>query len=114
MDFDGFMLLMDKDRAKFDEWEKQAEKMSTDELRLSYNEWVEYFIEMQGKYWIVRSDDKIENFSILAAKLAYFMYLATFVWFVLGEYTKKLRQENKLLKSVKRTKKKAKPKRTKF
>lgn len=50
MGFDGFMLLMDKDRVKFDEWEKQAKKMSTDELRIGYNEWVEYFAEMQEKY----------------------------------------------------------------
>lgn len=112
MDFDGFMLLMDKDQAKFDEWEKQAKKMSTDELRISYNQWLEYFIEMKDKYWIVKSDDKIENFSILAAKLAYFMYLTSFVWFVLGAYTKKLRQDYKSLKSTKKTKKKTKPKRT--
>lgn len=65
MDFDGFMLLMDKDQEKFADWEKRSKKMFTDELRVSYNEWLEYFIEMKEKYWIVRSDDKVENFSIL-------------------------------------------------
>jgi len=104
------MLLMDKDQEKFADWEKHSKKMSTDELRVSYNNWLEYFIEMKEKYWIVKSDDAVENFSILAAKLAYFMYLTAFVWFVLGAYTKKLRQDYKSLKakSVKRTKRRIK------
>lgn len=110
MDFDGFMLLMEKDQTRFEEWLKQSEKMSIDELRVSYNEWVEYLIEMRGKYWLVQSDDKIENFSILVAKLAYFMYLTTFAWNALGAYTRKLRQEYKSLKtkSVKKSKKRVK------
>ena len=45
MDFDGFMLLIQRDYEKFEVWEKDAKKHSLEELRENYNYWKDHFKE---------------------------------------------------------------------
>ena len=58
VDFDGFMLLIQRDYEKFEVWEKDSKKHSLEELRENYNYWKDHFKEATEKYWNLDKDEK--------------------------------------------------------
>lgn len=113
MDYDGFMLLMERDFEKFTNWEKKSKKMSLEQLRKNHNEWHQKMIDVKEKYGFSNKPAEKEDISIFMVKTVYFYYLAMIGWFTLRAYTDKLREENKeLRKSPSKTRKKKKPRST--
>lgn len=108
MDFDGILLLMDRDTDKFEEWYNNAEKLSLEELEKSYNEWKAHRTEMHEKYKDLRSDEVTKDVSLYSAKTTYFYMLTNFTLKALTAYTTKLKYECDLQKSKNIQRKKSK------
>lgn len=108
MDFDGLLLLMDRDTDKFEEWYKNTEKLSLEELENGYKEWKAHYTEMHEKYKDLKSDEVTKDVSLYSAKTTYFYMLTNFTLKVLTKYTTKLKQEHNLLKSKNIQRKKSK------
>lgn len=106
MDFDGILLLVDRDRERFKNWLETSKNFSLEELKTSYNEWLEHYNETYQKYKDLEDTDKMKNFALVGAKLMYFNDLTNFTLHTLTAYTAKLQEEYNLLK--KPTKKTAK------
>lgn len=100
MDFDGFMLLMDRDFGTFSEWEKKSKNMSIEQLRKNYNEWRQKMIDAKEKYGFSNNTEGNENISDFMVKTVYFYYLAMIGWSTLRAYTDKLQDENMKLKKL--------------
>lgn len=105
MDFDGLLLLIDKDNERFDKWFEKADGLSLEELKDSYNEWRNHYVAARDKYRDLKSDDTVKDTSLFAAKLCYFYTLANFAFYALSAYTKKLKEEYDSLKRSKVRKK---------
>ncbi len=104
MDFDGLLLLMDKDLERFIEWNEKSKSLSLEELREDINEWMTYYHEMYEKYKDLSSDDKLRDVTLFGAKMSYFYFLAKYTLNALVIYTAKLQTEYNSLKKSKRTK----------
>lgn len=100
MDPDGFLLLMDRDFEKFNEWEKNSKNMSIKQLLTSHNEWRKKMIDAKEKYGFSNDAEGNENISDFMAKTVYFYYLAMIGWSTLRAYANKLECENKKLKKL--------------
>lgn len=113
MDFDGLLILIDRDADKFEEWYKKYEKLSLEELEKSYKEWKAHYTEMHEKYKNLTSDEVTKDVTLYSAKTTYFYILTNFTLKALTAYTTKLKQEHDSLKSKniqrKKSKKPAKP-----
>ena len=99
MDFDGLLLLMDRDTDKFEEWYKKSEKLSLEELENCYKEWKAHYTEMHEKYKNLASDEVTKDVTLYSAKTTYFYMLTNFTLKALTAYTTKLKHEWDSLKS---------------
>lgn len=104
MDFDGILLLVDRDRERFKNWLKTSKNFSLEELKISYNEWLTHYNDTYQKYKDLETDDKMKNFALVGAKLMYFNDLTNFTLHTLTAYTTKLQEEYNLLKKPTRKK----------
>lgn len=104
MDFDGIKLLVEKDRERFLEWAKKSKKLSLEELKNSYKDWVLHYNDVFEKYVDLSTGDTIKDISLNGAKLLYFLYLADYSFYSLREYNKKLEEEYNNLKKSYQTK----------
>ncbi len=98
MDFDGLLILMDRDTDKFEEWYKKSEKLSLEELENGYKEWKAHYTEMHEKYKNLASDEVTKDVSLYSAKTTYFYMLTNFALKALTAYTTKLKHEYDSLK----------------
>ena len=98
MDFDGILLLVDRDRERFKNWLETSKNFSLEELKTGYNEWLEHYNDTYEKYKDLETEDKMKNFALVSAKLMYFNDLTNFTLHALTAYTVKLREEYDLLK----------------
>lgn len=98
MDFDGLLLLMDRDTDKFEGWYKNFENLSLEELEKGYKEWKAHYTEMHEKYKDLKSDEVTKDVSLYSAKTTYFYMLTNFTLKALTAYTTKLKQEHDSLK----------------
>lgn len=103
MDYDGFILLIDRDFGKFSEWEKNSKNMSIEQLRQNYNDWRQKMLDAKEKYGFSNNVEGNENISDFMVKTVYFYYLAMIGWSTLRAYTDKLQDENKKLKKLSKT-----------
>lgn len=110
MDYDGFLMLIDRDYKKFKEWQKNTEKLSLEQLRNDYNDWNKHVMEAYDKHWHSEKYEENKDATLFVAKLVYLYYLTNFAWWALSEYTHKLRSEYEKLKETKKHKKKTKRK----
>lgn len=113
MDYDGFILLIDRDFEKFSEWEKKSKNMSVEQLRKNYNEWHQKMIDAKEKYGFSNNTEGNENIPDFMVKTVYFYYLAMIGWSTLRAYTEKIQDENKKLKKLAKTKPKTSKKKKK-
>ena len=102
---------MKRDAERFEEWRKNSENFSLEELAKSTNEWILHYKETYDKYKDVHLDDKDYDRLFLTAKLGYFHYLANYALNAMGAYVDKLKEECLPLKS--QTKIKSKKRKTK-
>ena len=98
MDFDGILLLVDRDREKFKKWLETSKNFSLEELKTGYNEWLEHYNGTYEKYKDLETEDKMKNFALVSAKLMYFNDLTNFALHALTAYTTKLQEEYNILK----------------
>lgn len=105
MDSDGFQILIEQDYKEFSKWEKNAKKMSLEELRENYNKWLQKMIDVKEKYGFSKEQENKDDVSTFMVKLTYFYYLAMFCWKSLQAYTEKLEEREKLKKPRKQNRK---------
>jgi len=98
MDFDGILLLVERDRERFKKWLETSKNFSLEELKVSYNEWLTHYNETYQKYNDMEDDDKAKNIVLIGARLMYFHDLLDFAFHVLTAYTVKLKEEYDILK----------------
>jgi len=98
MDFDGFMLLMQQDRTKFDEWWKKSENMSLSESKESMEEILAYYTKKYLEYVKVEAESPMKDATLQLAKYTYFHGLAVFTIHACVNYLRKIEKEHKLLK----------------
>lgn len=108
MDFDGILLLVERDRDRFKNWLETSKNFSLDELRDGYNEWLKHYNETYQKYKDMEDDDKTKNIALIGARLMYFHDLLNYALHALTAYTVKLKEEHDILKKQKTTKKTSK------
>lgn len=101
MDFDGILLLVERDRERFKDWLEASKNFSLDKLRDSYNEWLKHYNETYQKYKDMEDDDKMKNIALIGARLMYFHDLLNYALHALTAYTVKLKEEYDLLKKQK-------------
>jgi hypothetical protein len=99
MDFDGILLLVEKDRERFRKWTEASKNSTLDELNTGYNEWLEHYNQTYAKYRNLEADNETKNISLLAAKMMYFNDLTNFALHALTVYTTKLKEEYDELKN---------------
>ena len=98
MDLDGILLLVDRDRERFKKWTEASKNLSLDELKTSYNEWLEHYNETYKKYIDLETGDAMKDAPLIGAKMIYFHDLLNFAFHALIAYTLKLKEEYDLLK----------------
>lgn len=98
MDFDGILLLVDRDRERFKKWLETSKNLSLEELKASYNEWLEHYNESYKKYIDLETGETIKDAPLMGAKLIYFHDLLNFAFHALTAYTTKLKEEYDILK----------------
>ncbi|HEX5358720.1 MAG TPA: hypothetical protein VFW99_02265 [Candidatus Nitrosotalea sp.] len=104
MDFDGILLLVERDRERFKNWLETSMNFSLDELRDSYNEWLKHYNDTYQKYKDLEDDDKTKNIALIGARLMYFHDLLNYALHALTAYTVKLQEEYQLLRKQTKTK----------
>lgn len=108
MDFDGFMLLMQQDRTKFDEWWKKSENMSLVKSKESMEETLAYYAKKYLEYEKVEAESPTKDATLQLAKYAYFHGLAVYTIHSCVNYLRKLEKEHYALKKSVRNKAKTK------
>ena len=100
MDFDGLLILMDRDIDKFKGWYKNSENLSLEELENGYKEWKAHYLEMYEKYKNLTSEEVTKDVSLYSAKTTYFYMLSNFTLKALTAYATKLKQESVKPKNI--------------
>src|SRR5690349_2385528 len=98
MDFDGFMLLIQQDKTKFDEWWKKSKDMSLSESKESMEEILDYYAKKYLEYVKVEAETPIKDATLQLAKYTYFHGLAVFTIHACVNYLRKIEKANKQLK----------------
>lgn len=101
MDFDGILLLVERDRERFQNWLETSKNLSLDELRDDYNEWLKHYNDSYQKYKDLEGDDSMKNVALIGARLMYFHDLLNYALHALTAYTVKLKEEYDILKRQK-------------
>jgi len=99
MDFDGILLLVDRDRERFKKWLETSKNFSLDELKTGYNEWLKHYDDTYEKYKDLETEDKMKNFALVSAKLMYFNDLTNFTLHALTAYATKLQEAYDILEN---------------
>ncbi|MGI0083090.1 MAG: hypothetical protein ACREAG_07305 [Nitrosopumilaceae archaeon] len=102
MDFDGITLLMEKENTEFNEWRKNKENYSLEQLRQEVKKRHESLNESKRKYADLKAESATENIGLQFAKTAYYFLMTGNLLEVLFTYTSKLEEENDKLKKSKK------------
>lgn len=102
MDFDGLLLLMDRDLEKFKDWNDKMGDLSLEELKKGLDDWLTHYRKMYAEYKDLKTGVPLKDASLHGAKMMYFHFLASYTLNAFTLYTKKLQFEYEILKKAQR------------